>query len=542
MKKIFLAAICALLAAAAPVYADADRYAVKSNGDNIVISGTLDKAAAYVTLELLEEGYSFGQDLPDNINKSDAIAFLQQQELSGNTLDFEFEFPCDGASRKLNASLNGEGFSAPLRFTVNYVKSSDFNAVYAELKNNLSTKENFISFLETGNNAMILKCDELPAEADAEKVREIMYNSLKAVASEVKSADDTGLMWRQSTLISLLNEGKVTNIKKYANYLNLSDTSVLTWYNHTVGQTGGAEKLTNLLGTSRHATCTEFETTLKKALVLTVVRYPNGAANIGKVLNDFVSVTGISQTGERDKYSAFAGKDYIDFDVFLNAFKQYSTNANNSSGGSGGGSSGSSKSGSVIPGITAGTNAQETVGMKFIDLDTVPWAYKAIATLADKKIISGKSDDRFAPDNPITREEFAKLCVCMMQMDNRSYENRFSDAAEDKWYTKYINIAFDAGICTGIGDGVFGVGMPITRQDMAVMLYNMLKMSGVQTDTTPPAFDDWNDVSAYAHDAVAALVNKGVISGMGDNTFAPNSAATRAQAAVMLFGMTDSIR
>ena len=71
---------------------------------------------------------------------------------------------------------------------------------------------------------------------------------------------------------------------------------------------------------------------------------------------------------------------------------------------------------------------------------------------------------------------------------------------------------------------------------MAVMLYNFLAYQGAELDMTPVVFADDDLINEYAKSAVSALVNKGSISGVGDNLFDPKGDATRAQAVQMLYG------
>ena len=57
-------------------------------------------------------------------------------------------------------------------------------------------------------------------------------------------------------------------------------------------------------------------------------------------------------------------------------------------------------------------------GIGFVDLNTVEWAYEAIMALADNGIVNGKTDNEFYPNDKVTREEFAKLLVCMARLEN----------------------------------------------------------------------------------------------------------------------------
>ena len=156
--------------------------------------------------------------------------------------------------------------------------------------------------------------------------------------------------------------------------------------------------------------------------------------------------------------------------------------------------------------------------------------------LADNGIINGKTDNEFYPNDKVTREEFAKLLVCMARLENSAYSNdHFTDVGADAWYSRYVNIAYENGICNGIGGGYFGVGKEITRQDMSVMVHNLLKSNHESMNPLHTEFADDEDISDYAKPAVSSLSAMGVINGVGDNMFAPKDNATRAQAAVIIY-------
>ena len=84
----------------------------------------------------------------------------------------------------------------------------------------------------------------------------------------------------------------------------------------------------------------------------------------------------------------------------------------------------------------------------------------------------------------------------------------------------------------GMGDGRFGVGLPITRQDFAVMAYNAIGASYEPNGTAN--MKDMDSVAGYAQKAVKALVELGVISGDDEGNVRPLAYTTRAEAAVIL--------
>ena len=112
---------------------------------------------------------------------------------------------------------------------------------------------------------------------------------------------------------------------------------------------------------------------------------------------------------------------------------------------------------------------------------------------------------------------------------------RSTDVPGDAWYARFVNWAAANGIVNGTSATTFDPNTTISRQDMAVMLYNYTQHFGVQLDQkTVTAFTDEGSVAAYALPAVQALHRAGVINGMPDGSFRPYDTATREQACAVL--------
>ena len=112
----------------------------------------------------------------------------------------------------------------------------------------------------------------------------------------------------------------------------------------------------------------------------------------------------------------------------------------------------------------------------------------------------------------------------------------FADAEADGWYSSYLAAAKKAGYINGRPDGSFGVGDSVTREDAAVMAYNIAKAKGVKFDTEKGVvFADDSEVADYASEAVYALKNAEVINGKGEGVFAPKATCTRAEAAKIIY-------
>ena len=183
----------------------------------------------------------------------------------------------------------------------------------------------------------------------------------------------------------------------------------------------------------------------------------------------------------------------------------------------------------------SGNPAEEMV--YFSDLESVPWAKEAIEALAAKGVVSGPGDGTFRPNNKVTRAEFLKMLMTAFSLIDKNAASTFSDVKEGMWYYEAVATAEKLGIVKGKGDGSFGVNEQITRQDMAVMAYriSLILDMNLGTGSGDVQFADKSDISAYALEAVAAMQEKGIINGIGDNRFAPKNNATRAEAAVIIY-------
>ena len=173
----------------------------------------------------------------------------------------------------------------------------------------------------------------------------------------------------------------------------------------------------------------------------------------------------------------------------------------------------------------------------FADLRNFHWAQEAITALAQRGAITGKSEEIFAPEDNITREEFVKIVVSTMGLDiDNTEECRFSDITND-WSKPYITVAVKAGIINGVSEETFAPADNITREQGTVILYRALIYMGKAIAPTTILFGDDTDISDWAKESVYALKGAGVISGRGNNLFVPMDFMNRAEAAKMIYSI-----
>lgn len=112
----------------------------------------------------------------------------------------------------------------------------------------------------------------------------------------------------------------------------------------------------------------------------------------------------------------------------------------------------------------------------FTDVPTDAWYAKAVNTLASMGIISGVGDDKFLPDQPITRAEFVTMATKFAQPSLRQ-GLAFPDVTPDDWFYESVICATDYGWISGYPDGTFGPNLLVTRAQATVILNRMLGRS-----------------------------------------------------------------
>ena len=170
---------------------------------------------------------------------------------------------------------------------------------------------------------------------------------------------------------------------------------------------------------------------------------------------------------------------------------------------------------------------------RFDDVAKSAWYYKAVEYVAENGIMSGVSAREFAPNAGFSRAMLAQTLYAMSGKPAVKAESIFADVAANAWYADAVNWAAEKGYVSGVGDGKFAPDASVTREQMALILYRYAG-SPDASGMVLREFADGDSVSAYAVDAIRWAVHEGLISGMENNTLAPQGTATRAQVAQIL--------
>ena len=115
-----------------------------------------------------------------------------------------------------------------------------------------------------------------------------------------------------------------------------------------------------------------------------------------------------------------------------------------------------------------------TPAESFSDVTNSHWGYNAISSLRSKGLIFGYPDGTFKPDTSITRAEFVTMLVKALGLNTSVTSSMFKDVTADAWYYGTVNTATSAGLVSGMGDNLFAPNTLITREQMAMMVVHSL--------------------------------------------------------------------
>lgn len=168
----------------------------------------------------------------------------------------------------------------------------------------------------------------------------------------------------------------------------------------------------------------------------------------------------------------------------------------------------------------------------FSDVTENAWYYDAVAYANYYGLFIGDGKGNFVPQDNMTRAMFVTVLWNLEGKPAPAQKAVFTDVADDSWYHDAVIWAADNGIVKGIGGGRYDPGTSITRQEMAVMLYNYAVFKGynIPQNREMPVFSDTAQIASWAETAARALGKSGVMSG-NNNEFMPKKDATRAEVA-----------
>jgi len=380
--------------------------------------------------------------------------------------------------------------------------------------------------------------------------------------------------WTEKALLQFIGEKKAETVTEITDYFNKSNEAAFliagdseeatkalsaNLLQNEISEDFSTEKIAEMLTNVRNTPKDDEKITdvIKGDLRLATAIVAVNSATRGKmtdVLKEYNDILSLDLEGDYEKLSkvevnkALVSKNFTSLDAVQDAFKEgikkAKRAANQSSGGtsSGGGSSSGGGMGSATfspkPTAPVTPEKEEKVECPFTDMASVQWAEDAVARLFAKGIISGYGDNIFAPLKTVTRAEFTKMVVSLKGDIDGNKEISFDDVSENDWFAPFIK----KGVMYGLVNGAGSLFMPngeIKREDAALIIYRLLEDKIGEENMS---FDDEENISDYAKEAVKKLAGAKVINGMGDGTFAPKMTLTRAQAAVLINAAMDKLQ
>ncbi len=264
--------------------------------------------------------------------------------------------------------------------------------------------------------------------------------------------------------------------------------------------------------------------------------------------------------------------------VPITVIKDSSGNTGGSSGSTGGSSSGGSSGGSSSGGNSSNNSTTDkedsqttdkedsqttdkedldkedkvfdvdTILSEYADID-VHWARENIAFVVDERLFAGTGYDDdgkriFSPDEQMTRAMFVTVLSRMQNVPLAFETGIFEDVPADAWYTTAVNWAVDKKITSGTAPTLFSPDANVTREQMAVFLYNYMNAFHIHLDLIEDAetFVDDDEISDYARTAISIMQQADVINGRGEGIFDPKGLATRAEVATLITRFVRAIK
>jgi putative SOS response-associated peptidase YedK/uncharacterized membrane protein len=185
------------------------------------------------------------------------------------------------------------------------------------------------------------------------------------------------------------------------------------------------------------------------------------------------------------------------------------------------------------------------VSFPFTDVAKTSWYYGDVAYVYLHGLFAGTSDTAFSPDMTMTR---GMLVAVLWNSDGKPEAKTaasFKDVGTSDYYAKAVSWAYENGIVSGSSKTTFSPGEPITREQMAAILYRYAQYENIDMSVGDKSgiqnYTDVGSISKYAVAAVSWAHGAGLMQG-SDNKLMPRSGATRSQVAAILTGFYQKLK
>ena len=225
--------------------------------------------------------------------------------------------------------------------------------------------------------------------------------------------------------------------------------------------------------------------------------------------------------------------DKVEF-LYTADYEQEQGGGSLSGGGGGMSGGGSSSKSNSTPAVQPTNTAWENI---YKDVLKDAWYYNAVEYVCKNNLFKGVTEEEFAPEENLTRAMFVTV-LYRAEKEPEAVKCGFSDVEDNAWYAKAVAWAAEKGIVSGISENEFAPNENITREQMAVIMYRYAKMKGYDTsageNTNILSYEDYENISEYAITAVAWAVGAGILTGKTEKTINSGDTATRAETAAVV--------
>jgi hypothetical protein len=173
----------------------------------------------------------------------------------------------------------------------------------------------------------------------------------------------------------------------------------------------------------------------------------------------------------------------------------------------------------------------------FDDVKTDDWFFEYVFKVKDAGLMQGVSETSFDPYGNLTRGMLVTMLYRLDGTPEITENSPFADVDEDSYYKNAVAWAYKNGIVMGIGDTAFAPDEFVTREQFATVMFRYAQYKG----TAPVGawairlqYADIASISDYAVEAVMFCTKDKIMTGRPDNLFSPSEFASRAEAAAII--------
>lgn len=548
IKKLFVLILCICLCSFSPSFADISTT-VQTDANSITIRGTTTdhNVMLYLlrpqkTSDDLENAFVSG-------NPSDTIVHYRQLEVLNGKYEYTIVMSDTDEKGEYLLCIGNESttvYYAPIEYRLALAMQTASAQNGSEAYETINENKRYFGINLTLYDALSKKS----------LVGDLTYEQLKGITLD---ENDEGSLTtvvtkiNESILIAALNEGLISNIEDISLTTDSTKLNTILELKSKITANGTSVLLNNLTN-QNFSSYDAFVNTLKSQIILQTINYPvedtsefllgilTGYYDVLTLdLSDFNSLTKSKKATAVNKLSASKSTVSNVAKKFNEIVKSLLTT---SSGGpiSTGKKTSSDSSGMKVMLSDTVKDVVHPVPVSdgFTDMAEYEWAKEAVESLSKKAVIIGYSDVLFMPANNITRAEFTTIVVRALYEVSSEYKQVFDDVNSSHWAFSYIMCAYEKGIINGVDESHFNPDSSITREDMAKILFSIISFSDNETIDNYEVFSDDATISDYAKTAIYTLKAAGIIKGMNDNTFAPKALAARAEAAQLIYNFINS--